>query len=232
MNPSFRTSVVVLAMAAVPQLKAQNPVRIDLVPWAQDLGPIVDVAHCGDDRLFLVRQFGQIDILVDSMTVLQRPFLDIASQVTYVGEQGLLGMAFDPDYANNGFFYLNYIDTGGDTQIARFTVSNDPDSADTASEVNPDDLCATVRQSQGWRPRFRSRWEPVHPPRRRWQRLRPARQRTEHGADPGKIARIHPEPDGTYTIPSDNPFNLAHRYPPPHLGERTCATRTVSVSID
>ncbi|MBK7270117.1 MAG: PQQ-dependent sugar dehydrogenase [Flavobacteriales bacterium] len=52
------------------------------------------------------------------------------------GEQGLLGLAFDPNYANNGFFYVNYIFGGGtgSTRISRFQVSADPNVADTASE--------------------------------------------------------------------------------------------------
>ena len=50
-------------------------------------------------------------------------------------EQGLLGLAFHPHYAENGFFYVNYTDLNGDTVIARFQVSpDDPDRADPSSE--------------------------------------------------------------------------------------------------
>jgi len=50
------------------------------------------------------------------------------------GEQGLLGLAFHPDYATNGYFYVNYTDTDGDTVVSRFTVTFDPDAADPSSE--------------------------------------------------------------------------------------------------
>jgi glucose/arabinose dehydrogenase len=55
--------------------------------------------------------------------------------VSCCGERGLLGLAFHPNYENNGFFYINYTDLNGDTVIARFHVSNDPDLADASSET-------------------------------------------------------------------------------------------------
>ena len=96
----------------------------------------MDIAHCGDDRLFVVSQDGWIRIVADSQVVLPRPFLDLSAQVIYSGEMGLLGLAFDPDYANNGLFYVNYISGAGGfhSRIARFHVSSDPDSADAASQ--------------------------------------------------------------------------------------------------
>lgn len=114
-----------------------NPVRIDLVPWANVADSITKIASCGDDRLFVVRRQGVIKIVTDSMEVTQRPFLNIEAQVNHVGhEQGLLGLAFDPDYLNNGYFYTYYIagSDAGASVISRWHVSNDPDSADMASE--------------------------------------------------------------------------------------------------
>src|SRR5436190_6449072 len=124
------------ALFCVAVASAQNPTRIRLVPWATDLPHITDIAHCGDDRLFAVRQDGYISIVMDSMSVLPAPFLDIHDSVLYQGEQGLLGLAFDPDYAINGYFYVNYVcPTGGThSRISRFSVTNDPNVADPASE--------------------------------------------------------------------------------------------------
>ncbi|MEO8590020.1 MAG: PQQ-dependent sugar dehydrogenase [Flavobacteriales bacterium] len=115
---------------------AQNPTRIELVPWATGLLHVTDIAHCGDERLFAVRQDGYISIVTDSMVVLPTPFLDIHDSVLYSGEQGMLGLAFDPDYATNGWFYVNYISATGGThsRISRFTVTADPNVADPASE--------------------------------------------------------------------------------------------------
>ena len=125
-----------LLLAALP-IRAQNPVELQLVPWATGLSQVVDLAHAGDDRLFAARRQGLISIISDSMTVVSQPFLDITAAVNdQGGEQGLLGLTFDPDYANNGFFYVHYTaGTGnGISRISRWRVSSDPDSADTASE--------------------------------------------------------------------------------------------------
>ncbi|MDA1103989.1 MAG: PQQ-dependent sugar dehydrogenase, partial [Gemmatimonadetes bacterium] len=61
------------------------------------------------------------------------PFLDISTSVSSNGERGLLSVAFHPDYASNGFFFVNYTDGAGDTRIVRYTVSVDPDRAEGGS---------------------------------------------------------------------------------------------------
>ncbi|MEM7087025.1 MAG: PQQ-dependent sugar dehydrogenase [Bacteroidota bacterium] len=95
----------------------------------------VDMKHAGDERLFIVEQGGLIKILNSDGTTNATPFLDIASAVSGGSEQGLLGLAFHPDYATNGFFYVQYTDNSGDTQISRFSVSGgNPDVADPGSE--------------------------------------------------------------------------------------------------
>jgi len=64
------------------------------------------------------------------------PFLDVSNLTIPSGEQGLLGVTFHPDYATNGWFYLNYTDLAGDTRVDRYTVSANPDLADASSGVN------------------------------------------------------------------------------------------------
>jgi len=84
------------------------------------------------NRLFVVRQSGQIriiDNLQGTPTLLPTPFLTVTGLVSG-GEQGLLGMAFHPDYANNGRFFVNYTVTGGSTRVAEYQVSaGDPNVA-------------------------------------------------------------------------------------------------------
>src|SRR5690606_19426419 len=77
----------------------------------------------------------RIRIVQPDGTVLPDPFLDLAGQVATGSEQGLLGLAFHPDYADNGFFYVHYTDTAGDTVVERYTVSADPNVADEASAL-------------------------------------------------------------------------------------------------
>jgi len=66
--------------------------------------------------------------------VLSQPFLNIGAKVSCCGERGLLGLAFAPGYASSGRFYLDYTNTAGDTVIAQYRVSANPDMADPASE--------------------------------------------------------------------------------------------------
>ncbi|HEX2982538.1 MAG TPA: PQQ-dependent sugar dehydrogenase [Ignavibacteriales bacterium] len=92
----------------------------------------------GTNRLFAVSQNGAIRVFENTPEASSSiVFLDIQSKVVYGGEQGLLGLAFHPDYEKNGYFYVNY--TAPDprrTVIERYSVKkNDPNSADPQSGV-------------------------------------------------------------------------------------------------
>ncbi|MBI3798263.1 MAG: PQQ-dependent sugar dehydrogenase, partial [Deltaproteobacteria bacterium] len=104
--------------------------NIALEPVVTGLTRPVGITPAGDGsgRLFIVLQGGQI-LVYDGVQLLPRPFLDISSLVLCCGEQGLLGLAFHPHYAKRGAFYVNYINTDGDTVIARYRVSADPNVA-------------------------------------------------------------------------------------------------------
>ncbi|MFQ5527607.1 MAG: PQQ-dependent sugar dehydrogenase, partial [Thermoanaerobaculia bacterium] len=89
----------------------------------------------GSGRLFVVEQGGRIKIL-DRGTELAEPFLDLSGSVSCCDERGLLGLAFHPDYASDGLFFVNYTDLAGDTVVSRFSVSSaDANRADTGSET-------------------------------------------------------------------------------------------------
>jgi glucose/arabinose dehydrogenase len=92
------------------------------------------VTHAGDDRLFIVEQGGRISIFQNGQ-LLKEPFLNISSLVSRGGnEQGLLGLAFHPKYAQNGEFFIDYTDVKGDTMVARYHVLKDnPNVADPNS---------------------------------------------------------------------------------------------------
>jgi glucose/arabinose dehydrogenase len=106
-----------------------------LEPMPGPLPNITVVTHAGDDRLFIVGQRGQIWIVEDG-AVRTTPFLDIGTLIVCCGEQGLLGLAFHPDYEENGFFFVNYTELDGDTVIARYRVrTDDPNRADPFSGV-------------------------------------------------------------------------------------------------
>lgn len=86
--------------------------------------PVYLTAPTGDSRLFILEKTGLVRIVANGQT-LATPFLDLTGKVDTVGERGLVGLAFDPNYATNGRFYVNYIDkTTLNTVVARYTVAN------------------------------------------------------------------------------------------------------------
>ena len=114
---------------------AQPELELDLL--VEGLQQPADITNAGDERLFIVERPGYIRILDGSGSLLPAPFLNIDGRVSPAnGERGLLGLAFHPDYAQNGYFYVNYTRNNGDTRISRFSVSaNDPNAADPNSEL-------------------------------------------------------------------------------------------------
>lgn len=169
------------------------------------------LTHAGDDRLFVVEQPGRIRIF-QAGRLFEQPFLDIAERVNSDGnEQGLLSVAFHPDYKNNRQFFVNYTrEPDGATVIERYTVSpTDPARADAQSgkviltidqpEVNhnggqlqfgPDGyLYIGMGDGGGAGDRHGS-----------------IGNGQDRNALLGKILRINVTDQDTYAIPPDNPF--------------------------
>lgn len=140
--------LLTLALAAQPvlmqaALPAQpDPASVSFQPVVTGLVRPLFVTHAGDGsgRLFLVEQGGKIWVIEHDQR-LDQPFLDVSSlispEATSPGgytERGLLGLAFHPDYAENGRFFINYTDRNGNTVVASYQVSaNNPNAADPAS---------------------------------------------------------------------------------------------------
>lgn len=127
-----------LPQAGVAAPRAQS-LAIRLAPIAGSLQRPVVITHAGDGsgRLFIVEQSGVIKVY-DGTKILPAPFLDITSVVKSTGgEQGLLGLAFDQNYATNGYFYVDYTGKSGavgDTVVARYSRSAaNPNVADPGS---------------------------------------------------------------------------------------------------
>jgi glucose/arabinose dehydrogenase len=98
--------------------------------------PVDLVSPPGDiAKIMIVEQSGTIQMILNGNTS-PIPYLDIRDRVgTSANEQGLLGLAFHPEYAMNRFFFVNYTDLNGDTVIARFTANEDWMAADPSTEV-------------------------------------------------------------------------------------------------
>ncbi|GAB4429186.1 MAG: hypothetical protein OHK0039_47800 [Bacteroidia bacterium] len=125
-----------LAMLAALLAPAQAQPVLTLDTFLTGFDQPVDIAHAGDERLFVVEKFGKIWIVDTTGQGARRLFLDIGDRIVAGGERGLLGLAFAPDYATSGVFYVAYNgpgSSGGRNTLARYRVSSDPDSADSAS---------------------------------------------------------------------------------------------------
>jgi glucose/arabinose dehydrogenase len=182
-------------------------------------GAVFAEAPAGDTgRLFIGQLDGTVRILdLHSGQLLQTPFLSIASTIGQIGEGGLIGFAFDPDYAHNGFFYVNVTNANDDTEIRRYQVSAaDPNVADPASETlvlridQPDGL---TNHKGGWLGFGPDGYlyaalgdgggggDPFHTGQNNNDLLGNILRLDVHGPDafPGDLAR-------NYAIPADNPF--------------------------
>lgn len=113
-------------------VKAQE---VSLELFAEGFNSVVEMAHAGDSRIFVVEKSGKIIILQSDGSTNSVPFLDVTNLISNGGEQGLLGLAFPPDYQTSGRFYINYTDTSGNINIARYTVSSNPDVSNPTGEI-------------------------------------------------------------------------------------------------
>jgi len=136
--PSTPTDLSSPATPSLPPQAVTFP-NADEFTWqwiVSNLVRPVDLQAEGSGRLFVVEKGGHIHI-IENGRLLEEPFLDIEDRVNdSSNEMGLLGLAFHPNYAQNGYFFVNYTGSGGDTFISRFRVSDDPNKADPASELN------------------------------------------------------------------------------------------------
>ncbi len=160
----------------------------------------------GSGRLFLVQQNGLIRILRDGALVPQ-PFLDIHLKTRANGEQGLLGLAFPPGFTAKQRFYIDYTDLNGNTVIAQYRVSSNPDVADGTSETVLLNITQPFPNHNGGQLRFGpdgylyigmgdggSGGDPLNNGQRLVTLL-------------GKLLRLDVESDpGRVRIPADNPF--------------------------
>lgn len=202
--PTTQLALVAAFLAARSPASAAS---VSLRPVVEGLERPVSVAHAGDGsgRLFIVQQGGEI-LVFDGTELLPVPFLDLSSMVSTGSEQGLLGLAFHPDYETNGLFYVNLTDVAGDTLILRFTVSADRNVANPASVVPLLAVDQPFANHNGGQLAF-------GPDGKLWIGFGDGGS----GGDPGdraqngntllgKIVRIDVDQGVPYGIPEDNPF--------------------------
>ncbi len=186
-------------------LKATPEIQIEAVITGLD-NPVA-ITHAGDGsgRLFITQLSGQI-LIFDGNQILPEPFLDIGSLVSTGGERGLFSVSFHPEYTNNGFLFVNYTDINGDTVVARYSVSAEPNVADSDSAF----ILLTVPQPFANHNGGQLQFGPDG-------FLYIGMGDGGSGGDPsnnaqtlsnllGKILRIDVDGGSPYSIPADNPF--------------------------
>jgi hypothetical protein len=169
--------------------------------------PVYLTAPPGDTaRLFVVEKGGRLRI-VRHDTLLATPFLNLSGRVSTGSEQGLLSLAFHPQYATNGRLYVYYTNTAGDLRVVRYTVSADPNVADSLSG---DTVLAVPHPGQSNHNGGLLLFGPDG-------KLYAGLGDGGGGGDPdtnaqnkhrllGKLLRLDVDGASGYTIPSDNPF--------------------------
>ena len=136
-HPTTARWITTLGMLASASL-VQADTALTTIRVADGLVRPIGVTYApGDyDRVFVIEKQGTIRIMQNG-SLLPMPFLDVTAETvggtTDWSEQGLLGLAFHPDYQNNGFLYINFTGAGGVTTVRRYTVSANPSLADPGS---------------------------------------------------------------------------------------------------
>lgn len=207
---SFKLIIVLMLFFATVNILDAQVEDFSLTAFSMGYSRPVSIVHAGgdDSRLFIIEQRGKIFICDSVGTKSATPFLDLSTKVSQTGnETGLLGLAFHPNYFVNGFFFVHYTNTSnGESTLARYSVSADPDIAlDTSGMV-----FLTVSQ-----PYTNHNGGDMHFGPDGYLYLSigdggdggdPLNKAQDKTALLGKILRLDIDGETGYTIPSDNPF--------------------------
>ena len=119
------TTTTATTTTATAETVAPGPLRLQLEPVLAEAGALVHAttAPGEPERLYVVDRDGLILVLEDGQLA-DAPFLDVRDLVTSGGEQGLLSVAFHPDYEENRLFYVNYTDLQGDTRVVEYEAAD------------------------------------------------------------------------------------------------------------
>jgi hypothetical protein len=132
----MRRIYLLLGMVSMLMLRlSAQPGQLTMQNFATGFNEPLFVTHAGDDRIFVVEKAGKIYILNQQGQRIATPYLNIDPRVnSTASERGLLGLAFHPDYKQNGYFFVNYTNSSGSTVVSRFSVTADSNVADPNSE--------------------------------------------------------------------------------------------------
>lgn len=195
---------------------AAQALGVSLTPVGSGPARTVDIQAAGDGsgRLFLVQQDGRIFVMKDG-ALLPAPFLDISSRTRGQGERGLLGLAFPRGFAATRRFYVNYTNLAGDTVIARYRVTADPEGANPATEEVVLMIPQPFSNHNGGQLQFGPDGYLYIGTGDGGSAGDPQNNAQDPGVLLGKMLRIDVESDpGPYRVPPSNPFVGDSRFRP------------------
>jgi glucose/arabinose dehydrogenase len=143
---SFAATLSLVAFAQ-PAYAAQRTLQLERTGGY--FPKVLQVLTAPDDsgRLFVMQREGLVRIIDATGSTLPTPYMDLTAQTIATVEQGLLSMAFHPDYAQNGWVYVHYTNLNGNTRVDRFIVdANDPNQVDPTSQAE----VLQIQQPQAW----------------------------------------------------------------------------------
>lgn len=207
--PATQTESQPLPETPTPTANASSFPNADGYEWkviASGLTRPVDVqpADDGSGRLFIIEKPGYIRVYENGQ-LLDAPFLDITDRVNdNSNEMGLLGLTFHPDYEQNGYLYVNYTGSGGDTRISRFQASGN------VADPNSETVLMFIEQPY---PNHNGGGLDFGPDGYLYAGLGdgglagdPHKNGQNKTAMLGKILRINVDNGNPYSVPADNPF--------------------------
>ena len=203
------TDIAAAPTAEIPTASAVSFPNANDYEWkliASGLNRPVDIqpANDGSGKMFIIEKYGVIRVFENDQ-LLESPFLNIDDRVNDSGnEMGLLGLAFHPDFEQNGFFYVNYTGDGGDTRISRFQASGN------IADPNSEKVLLIIEQPY---PNHNGGALAFGPDGYLYAGLGdgglagdPQKNGQNTTSLLGKILRLDVNNGETYSIPSDNPF--------------------------
>lgn len=201
MRSLLATTIIAFSLPVFAQSAALDGVSVDLEEIGSGFERPIDVAVLPDGRLLVAEKTGKLRVLEGAAP--GTLFLDLSGKVSDGSEQGLLGLALAPDFAESGRLYVNYTDLAGDTQIVAF---------DSRDGVADPETARTVLSVDQPRANHNGGWISFGPDGRLYIGMGDgggAGDRNRNAQNPerllGKILRIDPA-GASYAIPADNPF--------------------------
>lgn len=188
----------------LPFFLSAQPYTLQPLPY--DFIFPLDISHTQDGRLYVVEQRGQVKVIESDGTLNDIIYLNLWNKISFGGERGLLGLAFHPNFQENGLLYVNYTNRSGTTHISSFSFQQgdlrvNSDTENILLDISqpygnhnggclkfgPDGHLYIAMGDGGW-------WKDPHNNAQNDQSLL------------GKMLRIGVEEEGGYFIPEDNPF--------------------------